>query len=69
MTGSGRRGRSRELFTDDGRDAASQDFNGPQHLLVRERRDAHLEREARDAAEHFIHIHYFLGDRFRIADQ
>jgi len=54
VAGSGTRGQSSELFTDDGRDACSQNLNGPQHLLMRERRDAHLERDAREAAENFV---------------
>src|ERR1700686_471861 len=40
-----------------------------QHLLMRKRRDAHLERDARDAAEDFIVIQYFLRNRFGIADE
>ena len=64
-----RRGAGGELFTDDGRDAGSQDFDRSQHLLMRERRDAHLERDARDAAEGFVHVQYFLRDSFGVADQ
>src|SRR5579862_6872301 len=52
---SGTRGCRSELFTDEGRDAGSQNLNRPQHLLVRERGDAHLERNASEAAKDFVH--------------
>jgi hypothetical protein len=36
---------------------------------VRKRRDTHLEGDASEAAEDFIHIPYLLCDGFRIADE
>jgi len=36
---------------EDRHDTSSQDFDGSQHLLMRQRRDTHLERDARDAAD------------------
>src|SRR5260370_23155273 len=65
----GTRGRRSELFTDPGCDASSQNLDGPQHLLMRERRDAHLERNAREAAEDIVHVQYLLRDHFGIANE
>src|ERR1700688_5071960 len=36
---------------------------------MRQRRDAHLERNARDAAERIIHVQYFLRDCLGVTDQ
>src|SRR6266853_776362 len=36
---------------------------------MRQRRNTHLERDARDAAEGIIHVHYLLRDCLGIADQ
>src|ERR1700676_3675358 len=36
---------------------------------MRQRRDAHLEGNARDAAERIIHVQYFLRDSLGVADQ
>ncbi len=36
---------------------------------MRKRRDAHLKRDAGEAAENFIHVQYFFHDRFGITDQ
>ena len=36
---------------------------------MRKRGDAHLERNARNAAEDFVVIQYFLRNRFRVADE
>src|ERR1039457_3863950 len=58
-----------ELSPDDGRDEGAQDLDGPQHLLMRKRRDTHLERDARDAAEDFIRIEYLFRNGLGIADQ
>src|SRR5258706_4716546 len=58
-----------ELLTDDGRDACSQYLDGSQHLLMRKRRDTHLERDASDAAEDFIHVEYFFSDSLGITNQ
>jgi hypothetical protein len=60
---------SRGLFPDDRSNAGSQKFDRPQHLLVRERRDTHLERNSRKASQDVVHVQDLLRDRFRIADQ
>src|SRR5579862_5625507 len=36
---------------------------------MRKRRNAHLERDARKAAQGFIHVEHFLRDRFGVANQ
>src|SRR6266853_4520357 len=36
---------------------------------MRQRRNTHLERDARDAAEGIIHVHYLLRDCLGISDQ
>ena len=36
---------------------------------MRQRRDTHLECDARDAAEGIIHVQYFLRDSLGVADQ
>ena len=60
---------SGEFSPNDGRDAGAQNFYGSQHLLMRKRRDTHLERDARDAAENFIHIQYLFRNGFGVADK
>src|SRR6267154_3212969 len=47
----------------------AEDLNGVQHFLVRKGRDTHLECDARDAAENFIHIEDLFRDRLGVADQ
>ena len=66
---SGTRRACGEFSVDDGHDASSQNFDRSQHLPMRERRDAHLECNSRDAPEGIIHVQYFLRDRFGVADQ
>ena len=58
-----------EFFAYDRCDAGAENLDGPQHLLVRERRDTHLEGDARDAAEHFVHVEDFLRNGLGIADE
>src|SRR5712692_1662640 len=58
-----------ELVPDDRRHDGAEDFYGVQHFLVRKRRDTHLECDARDAAENFIHIKDLFRDSFGVADQ
>ena len=41
----------------------------PHHLLMREGRDTHLERDPRKASKDVIHVQYLLGDRLGVADQ
>src|SRR5882724_5899742 len=47
----------------------AEDLYGVQHFLVRKRRDTHLECDAGDASENFIHIKDLFRDRFSIANQ
>jgi len=58
-----------EPFPDNRRRAFPEDFYGAQSFLVRERRDAHLECDARNATENFIHIKDLLRDRSSVSDQ
>jgi hypothetical protein len=66
---SGTREHGSELFTDHGRNAGSKNLNRPQHRLMRKRRDAHLERNARETTEDIVHVEYFLRDSPGVADQ
>src|ERR1700752_2419693 len=50
---------SGELLFDDWDYSSPQEFNRPQHLLMRERRHAHLKRNASEAAKGFVHVEYF----------
>src|ERR1700693_5080063 len=61
--------RNRGLFPDDRSNAGPKKFDRPQHLLVRERRDTHLESNSRQASQNFVHVQDLLRDRFSIADQ
>ena len=58
-----------ELVPDDRCHDGAEDLYGVQHFLVRKRRDTHLECDAGDATENFIHIKDFFRDRFSVADQ
>src|SRR5215471_21446792 len=40
-----------------------------QHLVMRERRNAHLESNARKTAENFVHVQNLLRDGFGVTDQ
>jgi hypothetical protein len=40
-----------------------------QHFVVWQRRDPHLECDARNAAKNFVHVKDLLRDRFSVADQ
>jgi len=40
-----------------------------QHFFVRQRRDTHLECDARNAAKNFIHVKDLVRDRFGVTDQ
>jgi hypothetical protein len=48
---------------------SAKDFYGVQHFFVWQRRDTHLECDAGDAAENFIHVKNLFRDRFGVADQ
>ena len=54
-----------QRFADDGREFGAENLDGACHLRVRQRRDAHLKREARDSAERFVHVEDFFGDGSR----
>jgi len=58
-----------ELVPDDRCHGGAEDFYGVQHFWVRKRRDTHLECDAGDAAENFIHVKDLFRDRFSVADQ
>jgi len=60
---------SRELVSHYRSHTGSQKFDRPQHRLVRERRDTHLESNSRKASQNFVHVKYLLHNRFSIADQ
>ncbi len=62
-------GHDTKLVPDDRCYGGAEDLYGMQHLLVWKRRDTHLECDAGDATENFIHIKDLLRDRFSIADQ
>src|ERR1700730_19177348 len=61
--------RDAELVPDKGRHGGAEDFYGVQHFSVRKRRDTHLERDAGNAAENFIHVKDLFRDCFSVADQ
>jgi hypothetical protein len=58
-----------EFLANDRRDARPQDLDGAQHLVMRKGGDAHLERDARDAAENFIVVKYLFRNRVGVADE
>src|ERR1700737_4784820 len=58
-----------ELVPDHRRRDLAEDLYGVHHFLVRKRRDTHLECDAGDATENFIHIKDLFRDRFSVADQ
>ena len=58
-----------ELVPDNRCHVGAEDLDGVQHFLVRKRRDTHLECDAGDATENFIHIKDLFRDRFSVADQ
>src|SRR6266852_8180645 len=66
---SGANRRDAELVPDNRCHDGAQDLDGVQHFLVRKRRDPHLECDARNATENFIHVKDLFRDRFSVADQ
>src|SRR5580704_6293763 len=58
-----------EFVPYNGCDRGAEDLYGVQHFLVRKRRDAHLECDAGDTAENFIHVKDLFRDRFSVANQ
>src|SRR5260370_12620931 len=61
--------RDAELVPENRGDGGAEGLNGVQHFLVRKGRNTHLECDAGDAAENFIHIKDLFRDRFSVADQ
>jgi hypothetical protein len=58
-----------EVVPDDRCHDGAEYLYGVQHFLVWKRGDTHLEGDAGDAAENFIHIKEFFRDGFGVADQ
>src|ERR1700732_3732195 len=58
-----------ELVPDHRRRDLAEDLYGVHHFLVRKRRDTHLECDAGDATENFIHIKDLFRDRLSVTDQ
>jgi len=48
---------------------SAEDFYRVQHFFMWQRRDTHLECDARNATENFIHVKDLFRDRFSVADQ
>src|SRR5580704_14471777 len=59
----------RECLANDGRELSAQYLDRPHHFWMRQRRNAHLKRDARDTAERFVHVEHFFCDRLRIANE
>lgn len=57
-----------ELLPDIRSNAASQEFDRPQHLLVGKGRHAHLRGDSRKTSENFVHVEYLLRHLFSISD-
>jgi hypothetical protein len=57
-----------ELFPDNRNRAFPEDFYGVQHFFVWQRRDTHLECDARNATKNFVHVKDLFRDRFCVAD-
>src|SRR5437016_14647132 len=57
-----------QLAPDDRRHLSAEDFYGVQHFFVWQRGDTHLECDARNATENFIHVKDLVRDRFSVAD-
>jgi hypothetical protein len=57
-----------ELAPDNRSHVGAEDFYGVQHFFVWQRRDTHLECDARNATENFIHVKDLFRDRFGVAD-
>ena len=57
-----------ELFPDTRSNAASQEFDRPQHLLVGKGRDTHLKGDSRKTSENLVHVKYPLRHLFSNRD-
>ena len=57
-----------EFVPDDRRHLSAEDFYGVQHFFVWQRRDTHLECDARNASKNFINVKDLFRDRFSVAD-
>src|SRR3984957_20893640 len=53
-----------QLAADDRRPLTAEDFYGVQHFFVWQRRDTHLECDARNTPENFIHVKDLFRDSF-----
>src|SRR5438045_784252 len=62
------RNRSGEGFADDGGYAGAEEFDGMHESVVAQGGDAHLETDAGDAAEGFVHLQELGGYGFGVAD-
>src|ERR1700680_4369450 len=58
-----------EIVPDDRCHEGAEDLYGVQHFLVRKRRDTHLECDAGDTTENFIHIKDLFRDCLSVTDQ
>lgn len=58
----------RQSFANDGSDVTAEELGCADEFVVCESCDAHLEAEARDAAEIFVDAQNFFSDSLRIAD-
>ena len=61
-------GSDTQLAPDNRRHMSAEDFYGVQHSFVWQRRYAHLECDARNATENFIHVKDLFRYRFSVAD-
>src|ERR1700722_16114228 len=61
-------GSQTELLSNDWGDLRTKNLDGTHHFLVSYGRHAHLEGDARNSAQSFVHIDNFFGDGFGIAD-
>jgi len=61
-------GSDTQLAPDNRRHLGTEDFYGVQHFLVRKGRDTHLECDAGNATENFIHVKHLFHYRFRVGD-
>ncbi len=57
-----------DLFPDTRSNAASQEFDRPQHLLVGKGRDTHLKGDSRKTSENLVHVKYPLRHLFSNRD-
>src|SRR5271168_1072087 len=63
------RQRSGQLLAHQRGHLGAKDFDGAPHFFMRQRRDAHLEGDARQPSESLVHVKYFFCHSLRVADQ